>query len=124
MMIHSEWFTHYANTEYKQWDTVMAVLNGAKESGRQENIIMKEQRHLDQCDAGCVVNWEKQVFMQRRWPRSYLPELYMLNAQLLLSFLSKLDTDRGNAMYVDVSKVNTRIAKYEHWLQYDQKPIM
>ena len=59
MCIHSEYFTHYSNMYFKQWDAVMAVMNGAKGSGRQENIIIKEQRHLDQCDAGCVVNWEK-----------------------------------------------------------------
>ena len=106
LTINSEYFTHYSNMQFKQWDCVMAVMNGAKDSGRQENIIIKEQRHLDQCDAGTVCSWEKQVFMQKRWPRGYLPDLYILNSQLLLSFLSKLDTDEGNAMYFDASKVN------------------
>ena len=62
--------------------------------------------------------------MQQRWPRNYLPDLYILNSQLFLSFLAKLDGDAGVPSYFDASRVNSRIAKFEHLLQYDEKPIL
>ena len=85
---------------------------------------MKLMRHLDQSDAAPVASWEKQVFMQFRWPRNYLPDLYILNSQLFLSFLSKLDMDDGLPMYFDASKINLRVSEFEHLLQYDGKPIL
>ena len=87
-------------------------MKGAKSSGRQQHLIMNESHHLGQSDAGPIITWEAQVFLLRRWPQSHLADLYILNSQLMLAFMSKLDEDEGSERYFDVNQIKRRIAEY------------
>ena len=87
---------------------VKTALNHATQKGKIENIIVLKNGHLNQTDFAAFMAFELGLMMFG-WPKTWFPELYLLNSKLALSFISRLDHERGEKTYFDLNKVNQKI---------------
>ena len=117
-VINSEMFHPTVARDFESWPTLKALLNNSHKT--QENITVRHNGHLNQCDQACMQGYELCV-MHGFWPRTWLPGLYQLNSKLWLTFLSRIDPIKP---YFEADNAFRYVAKFEkEWIEYDVKLV-